>query len=84
MAVDQNLGGIIAALRQVSAGNLTSIADIIAAGSGMDALAARQAVFQEGVAGLIGPITDYVVMLSTGGKKPAGKKEDKGDGEGER
>lgn len=75
MVVDQNVGGVIAAFRAVSGGNITAMGAIIAAGSGMDEASAREAVFRTGVGDLIDGVTEFVGMLASGGRKPEPSKE---------
>lgn len=82
MKIDQDVGGVVAAFRAVSQGNLSAIGDIIAAGSGMPNEAAREAAFRAGVASLIDPVTEFVGLCASGGRKPKASGKDAGKGEG--
>lgn len=82
MRVDEELGGFAEAMRQVSMFRLAAFVSVIAAGLGKSQQDVREAVFAEGLTNLINPVSEYLALLTAGGRKPDEAKEAAKTGEG--
>lgn len=74
------LGSPRDALTRVSRLDFTAVAEIIAAGAGMNdkqAAKMQEAVFAYGISEVVGPVSEFIGMLIN----PRGKQDDEGDGE---
>jgi hypothetical protein len=82
MKVDEELGGFAGALQAVSTFRLSAFVCVVAAGLGKPQQDVREAVFKEGLTNLIGPVSEYLALLTNGGRKADEVKEAAKTGEG--
>lgn len=72
MAVCSVCGGVQPALQKVMAMDISTIAAVIAAGSGRKMTETLvEAVYQAGIITLIEPVSEYLLLLRNGGKVAA-------------
>ena len=82
MTVDDALGGYQEALRLVSAFKLAAFVVTVAAGLGRTPHDVKEAVYREGMPNLINPVSEYLMLLANGGRKPEKVAEAAKTGEG--
>lgn len=82
MSVDEALGGFQEALRQIAAFKLSAFIVVVAAGLGKRPSEVKEAVYREGMQKLIGPVTEFAMLLTNGGRRPEAVAEAAKSGEG--
>lgn len=80
--IDERLGGFAEAFRQLAGFKLGAFTIIVAAGMGRRPNEVKEAVYRSGMADLIAPLTEYLTLLSNGGRAPPAVEEAARTGEG--
>lgn len=70
IAVNKIAGGFVPLFNRIAQADFEVFGAIIAAGSGRSLPEIEAAVFRSGVTDIVAPITEYVTILATGGRKP--------------
>jgi hypothetical protein len=76
--VNARFGSFHEAFRRMTTFDFDAYAAVVAAGLGKSVADVEEAVFRNGMPNLVKPLTDYLGMLSNGGRVPelAGEKKD--------
>ena len=82
--INRTYGSFGEAFRRVSLLDFETIANVIAVGSGMKPKTAEEEVYAHGLADLVKPVSEYLSVLSNGGRSPDDdeQKDDDTPGEG--